>query len=185
MGIFVSKISRGRTIREMIFGMLGYGSLGCILFIAVLGNYALHVELSGLAPVLDTLNDRGAPAAIVDVLVSLPSGRWLLPYFAVICLIFMATTYDSAAYTLASCATRRLPADRHPARWNRVFWALGLGLVPITLLELGGLRSLQTATVVVSLPLIAVGVIMSVSLVKGLREAEAAGQPESPRNESH
>ena len=147
MGIFVSKISRGRTIREMIFGMLGYGSLGCVLFIAVLGNYALHAQLSDLAPVLDTLNEQGAPAAIVDVLASLPSGRWLLPYFAVICLIFMATTYDSASYTLASCATRRLPTDRHPARWNRVFWALGLGLVPITLLILGGLRSLQTAAV--------------------------------------
>jgi BCCT family betaine/carnitine transporter len=180
MGIFVSKISRGRTIREMVFGMLGYGSLGCVLFFAVLGNYALHVHLNDLAPVMDTLNDKtlGAPAAIVDVLVSLPSGRWLLPYFAVICLIFMATTYDSASYTLASCATRRLPADQHPARWNRVFWALSLGIVPITLLILGGLRSLQTAAVVVSLPLILVGVVMSVSLVKSLKEVEAdSGSP--------
>lgn len=177
MGIFVSKISRGRTIREMVFGMLGYGSLGCMLFFAVLGNYALYVQLEDLTPVLDTLNERGASAAIVDVLVSLPSGRWLLPYFAAICLIFMATTYDSASYTLASCATRRLPADSHPARWNRVFWALSLGLVPITLLILGGLRSLQTAAVVVSLPLILVGILMSVSLVKGLRAAET----EAPR----
>ena len=184
MGIFVSKISRGRTIRGMIFGMLGYGSFGCVLFIAVLGNYALHVQLGDLAPAVDILNERGAPAAIVEVLASLPSGRWLLPYFAVICLIFMATTYDSASYTLASCATRRLPTDQHPARWNRVFWALALGLVPITLLILGGLRSLQTAAVVVSLPLILVGIIMSVSLVKGLREAEATARPPSPRNET-
>ena len=184
MGIFVSKISRGRTIREMIFGMLGYGSVGCVLFIAVLGNYALHVQLSDLAPVVDILNERGAPAAIAEVLASLPSGRWLLPFFAVICLIFMATTYDSASYTLASCATRRLPTDRHPARWNRVFWALGLGLVPITLLILGGLRSLQTAAVVVSLPLILIGILMCVSLVKGLREAEAAALPPSPDGEA-
>ncbi len=180
MGIFVSKISRGRTIREMIFGMLGYGSVGCVLFIAVLGNYALHVQLSDLVPVVDILNERGAPAAIVEILASLPSGRWLLPFFAAICLIFMATTYDSASYTLASCATRRLPTDRHPARWNRVFWALSLGLVPITLLILGGLRSLQTAAVVVSLPLILVGVLMSVSLVKGLREAETTVRSPSP-----
>jgi BCCT family betaine/carnitine transporter len=134
---------------------------------------------------MDTLNNKnlGAPAAIVDVLVSLPSGRWLLPYFAVICLIFMATTYDSASYTLASCATRKLPADQHPARWNRVFWALSLGLVPITLLILGGLRSLQTAAVVVSLPLILVGIVMSVSLVKSLREVESANLHPPPPNE--
>ncbi len=144
-----------------------------MLFFSVLGNYALYLELGGITPVLDTLNESGAPAAIVDVLLSLPSGRWLLPYFAVICLIFMATTYDSASYTLASCATRRLPADSHPARWHRVFWALSLGLVPITLLLLGGLKSLQTAAVVVSLPLIVVAVVMSVSLVKGLGEVEA------------
>jgi BCCT family betaine/carnitine transporter len=185
MGIFVSKISRGRTIREVIFGMLVYGSLGCALFFAVLGNYAFYVQRSGLVPVLETLNRQGAPAAIVDILVSLPSGRWLLPFFAVICLIFMATTYDSAAYTLASCATRRLPADRHPARWNRVFWALSLGLVPITLLILGGLRSLQSAVIVVSLPLIVVVLVMSVSLVKGLREAEAAASRTPPSSEIH
>ena len=184
MGIFVSKISRGRTIREMVFGMLGYGSLGCVLFFSVLGHYALYLELGGFAPILDTLNEQGAPAAIVDVLLSLPSGRWLLPFFAVICLIFMATTYDSASYTLASCATRRLPADRHPARWNRVFWALSLGILPITLLILGGLRSLQTATVVVSLPLIPIGVMMSVSLVRSLREVEAAGPRSLPPGET-
>lgn len=179
MGIFVSKISRGRTIREMIFGMLGYGSLGCLLFFSVLGDYALYLELGDLVPVLDILNDRGASAAIVEILLSLPSGRWLLPFFAVICLIFMATTYDSASYTLASCATRRLSTDQHPARWHRVFWALSLGLLPITLLILGGLRSLQTATVVVSLPLILVGVVMSVSLVKSLREVEAQNSRQS------
>jgi BCCT family betaine/carnitine transporter len=65
-----------------------------------------------------------------------------------------------------------------------VFWALGLGLVPITLLILGGLRSLQTAAVVVSLPLILVGILMSVSLVKGLREAESAARLPSSRNET-
>ncbi len=184
MGIFVSKISRGRTIREMIFGMLGYGSLGCVLFFTVLGHYALHLELNDLAPVLETLNTRGASAAIVDVLASLPTGRWLLPYFAAICLIFMATTYDSASYTLASCATSRLPADRHPARWNRVFWALSLGLVPITLLILGGLRSLQTAAVVVSLPLILVGILLSVSLVKSLRAVAAAEARRPTRDET-
>jgi BCCT family betaine/carnitine transporter len=184
MGIFVSKISRGRTIREMIFGMLGYGSLGCVLFFTVLGHYALHLELGALTPVLDLLNERGPSAAIVEVLASLPSGRWLLPFFAVICLIFMATTYDSASYTLASCATRKLPANRHPARWNRVFWALSLGMVPITLIILGGLRSLQTAAVVVSLPLILVGVVMSVSLVKSLREMEASGPHPPPPGET-
>lgn len=172
MGIFISKISRGRTIREMIFGVIGFGALGCTLFFCILGNYALHLERTGLVPVIETLNEQSASAAIVTVLTTLPSGRWLLPPFALMCLIFMATTYDSASYTLSACATRRLPADRHPARWHRVFWALSLGILPTTLLLLGDLRSLQSSVVIVSLPLIAIGVIMCVALVRSLRSAD-------------
>ncbi len=172
MGIFISKISRGRTIREMIFGVVGFGSLGCTLFFCILGNYAVHLESAGLVPVIDTLNEQSASAAIVTVLTTLPTGRWLLPLFALMCLIFMATTYDSASYTLSACATRRLPADRHPARWHRVFWALSLGILPTTLLLLGDLRSLQSAVVIVSLPLIVIEVMMCMALVRGLRSAD-------------
>ncbi len=173
MGLFVAKVSRGRTLRGMVFGVIGFGSLGCVAFFSVLGNYALYLELNGVLPVIELLNDQGAPATVVSVLSSLPTGRWLLPPFALLCMVFMATTYDSASYTLASCATRELPPDRHPARWHRVFWALSLGILPTALLILGGLRALQTAVVVVSLPLIAVGVVLSVSLVRNIR-ADAA-----------
>jgi BCCT family betaine/carnitine transporter len=173
MGLFVAKVSRGRTLRSMVFGIVGFGSLGCAAFFSVLGNYALYLELNGTLPVLDMLNELGAPATVVSVLNSLPTGRWLLPPFALLCMVFMATTYDSASYTLASCATRELPVDRHPARWHRVFWALSLGILPTALLVLGGLRALQTAVVVVSLPLLAVGVVLSVALVRNLRSDAA------------
>jgi BCCT family betaine/carnitine transporter len=173
MGLFVAKVSRGRTLRGMVFGVIGFGSLGCAVFFSVLGNYALYLELNGTLPVLEILNEQGAPAAVVSVLTSLPTGRWLLLPFALLCMVFMATTYDSASYTLASCATRELPVDRHPARWHRVFWALSLGILPTALLILGGLRALQTAVVVVSLPLLAVGVVLSVALVRNLRSDAA------------
>ena len=173
MGIFVAKVSRGRTLRGMVFGVIGFGSLGCAAFFSVLGNYALYLELNEMLPVVDMLNRQGAPATVVSVLTSLPTGRWLLPPFALLCLVFMATTYDSASYTLASCATRELPVDRHPARWHRVFWALSLGILPTALLILGGLRALQTTVVVVSLPLLVVGVVMSVALVRMLRSDAA------------
>ncbi len=157
----------------MVFGVIGFGSLGCAAFFSVLGNYALYLELNEMLPVVDMLNRQGAPATVVSVLTSLPTGRWLLPPFALLCLVFMATTYDSASYTLASCATRELPVDRHPARWHRVFWALSLGILPTALLILGGLRALQTTVVVVSLPLLVVGVVMSVALVRNLRSDAA------------
>jgi BCCT family betaine/carnitine transporter len=81
----------------------------------------------------------------------------------------MATTYDSAAYTLALGATRRLPEDGHPPRWHRVFWAVVIGIIPLALMSLGGLVVFQTASVAVSLPLVAVGVLLAGALVRSLR----------------
>ena len=172
MGIFITKISGGRTIRQVILGSLGWGTLGTTLFFVVLGNYAVHLELSGQLPVLDTLNNAGAPAAVVDVVASLPLAGLVLPVFCIVCIIFAATSYDSASYTLASSTTRALPRDSHPARWNRVFWAVALGLLPIPLIKIGGLRPLQSAVVAVSVPLLVVVLMMSAAFWKSLREDE-------------
>jgi BCCT family betaine/carnitine transporter len=169
VGLFVTRISRGRTIREVVLGMLGYGTLGCALFYMIIGNYGLHLELTGAAAVTATLAEQGAPAAIGEVLGSLPMAGLVIFAYALVGLIFSVTTYDSASYILASSATRQLPAGHDPVRWHRVFWAAALAVLPLTLLFIGGLRVVQTATLVVSLPLLAVGVLMAYSLLRQLR----------------
>ncbi len=172
MGMFITKVSRGRTIKELVLCSLGYGSLGCVAFFVVLGGYAQFVQQNGIVPVLQLLNDSGAPHAVVAVLVSLPLDFIILPLFGILALIFAATSYDSASYTLASAATKTLPADAHPATWHRIFWAFFLGLLPITLIFLGGLKSLQSAMVIISVPLLVVLVILTFALFKGLKEQE-------------
>lgn len=169
VGLFVTRISRGRTIRQVVFGMMGYGSLGCALFYMVIGNYGMHLELSGTAPVSATLAEQGAPAAITMILDSLPMAGAVIAVFALVSLVFSVTTYDSASYILASSATRKLDAGEDPVRWHRVFWAMALAVLPLTLMFVGGLRVVQTATLVVSLPLLLVGLMMSWSLLRQLR----------------
>ena len=88
--------------------------------------------------------------------------------FALIAFVFSVTTYDSASYILASSATRRLRPGENPERWHRVFWALALAVLPLTLMFVGGLKVIQTATLVVSLPLLLVGVVMAWSLARQL-----------------
>ena len=83
----------------------------------------------------------------------------------------MATTYDSASYTLAAGATRSMTEHEHPARWHRVFWAVALGLLPISLLFIGGLRELQTASLVASIPLVFVYLVLAVATVRMLNES--------------
>ena len=169
VGLFVTRISKGRSIREMVFGMLGFGTLGCAVFFMTVGNYGLYLELMGIAPVSQTLAAEGAPNAIGMILGALPLGGLFVAAYALVGLIFSVTTYDSASYTLASSATRELPAGSDPERWHRVFWACALAIMPLTLMFIGGLKVVQTATLVVSLPLVFVSVAMAWSLTRQLQ----------------
>ena len=168
VGMFVAKISRGRTLRQVIFGMIGWGSLGCALFFIALGNYALDLELSGAYGVVEHVQQYSPSSAIAAIVELLPMGSFLLIYLAVIGIVFVATTYDSATYTLAAGSTRYLTTSQHPARPMRVYWAFTLGLLPSSLLFLGGLGPLQTASIVASLPLLVIYGMLLVSIVRML-----------------
>jgi BCCT family betaine/carnitine transporter len=130
----------------------------------------LDLELRGVYPVARQAIDVSPSAAIAAIIELLPFGSFWLVFIAVIGMIFTATTYDSASYTLSAGATRYLKPDQHPVRAHRVYWAIALGFLPSVLLFLGGLRALQTASVVASVPLLLVYVILAWSIVKVLRE---------------
>ncbi len=171
VGLFVTRISKGRTIRQVVFGMLVWGSLGSWLFYMVMGNYALFLELEGLVDFTGIMNSVNGSAAIVAMLETLPLAAIAIGVFSVVAIIFAATTYDSASYTLASSATLHLAAGDDPARWHRVFWAFALGVMPVALMLMdAALRPIQVVLLVVSLPILLVGIVMSVSLVRSLRE---------------
>ena len=172
MGIFITKISKGRTLKQLILGCVCFGTLGCFLFFSILGNYAAYLELNDLYPVLDTLESHGPATLIVAVLGTLPMSSLILFVFTLVCVIFAATSYDSASYTLAASATQSLDSDEHPARWHRVFWAFLLGVLPITLVYLGGLDPLKSAVTLVSVPLYAVIVLLTLSMWKSIKQAE-------------
>ncbi|MGR5470418.1 BCCT family transporter, partial [Vibrio astriarenae] len=72
MGLFVARISRGRTIKQMVSGSIFFGSLGCFLFFMILGNYGLSLQLSGELDVVGILNAEGATTAIFAMLDALP-----------------------------------------------------------------------------------------------------------------
>lgn len=170
VGLFVTRISRGRTIRQMVTGMLIWGSLGSWLFYMIMGNYSLFLELTGKVDFTGIMATQSGNAAIVAMLETLPLAALVIGVFSIIAIIFAATTYDSASYTLASSATLHLKAGDDPARWHRVFWAFALGVMPVALMLLNSsLRPIQVILLVVSLPILLVGIAMSVSLVKTLR----------------
>ena len=169
VGLFITRISRGRTIRQIITGMLIFGSIGSWIFYMIIGNYSLFLQLTEQIDIVNVINTLSGDAAIVAALETLPLAPLVIAAFAFVSIIFAATTYDSASYTLASGATLHLKAGDDPARWHRVFWAFALAVMPITLMFIGGLRVMQVTLLIVSLPILVVGVVMTVSLVKSLQ----------------
>jgi BCCT family betaine/carnitine transporter len=172
IGIFVTRISRGRTIRQVVLSMLLFGTLGCWVFYLILGNYSLSLELNELMSVTGSLADNGMYQTVASIISTLPWGVLALSWFALVSVISVATTYDSASYTLASTATWELKEGDDPARWHRLFWAAVLGLLPIFMMFVGGLEVIRSAVLIASLPLLFVGVAMAVSLRKSLTEDE-------------
>ena len=171
VGIFVTRISRGRTIRSVILNMVLWGSLGAALFFIIFGNYALYLDINNILNVTEIMKTVSEEAAITQVFLSLPAGEYVLILFAFVAIIFVATTYDSASYTLASVASDHLHAGENPARWHRIFWAFGVGILPCSLMFIdGGIQVMLSTTIVASLPLLVIGVVMTSSLLKMLRE---------------
>ena len=173
MGLFVARISKGRTIRQVVFGELVYGSLGCWIFFAIWGGYAIHLQTSGALDVYSILKESGWSnnVTIVAILNAMPGAKYIfIPVFTILCSIFLATTLNSAAYTLSSQVTKNITGDQEPPRWNRTLWGLLLGLLALGLLSTGALKAVQLSSIIVALPLIPVLLLMIFSLMKWLNE---------------
>ncbi|MDB1144993.1 MAG: BCCT family transporter [Alcaligenaceae bacterium] len=167
IGLFIAKISRGRTIRQMALGSIFFGSLGCACFFVVLGNYGLYTHLSGQLDVINLLNTEGATPTIFAILHTLPMDGVVIAIFTALALIFSATTFDSISYILASVVQHEV--DDEPIRWNRLFWAFTLCLMPATIMFMGDLSTLQTASIFAGAPLLLIMSLMMISTIKATR----------------
>ncbi|WP_342510416.1 BCCT family transporter [Sporosarcina sp. FSL K6-1522] len=170
MGLFVARISRGRTIRELIVHMLLWGSIGGWVYFGVFGGYAMNLQLSDILPVVDILNASGGPATVVEILKTLPLSAIVLPFFVFLALIFLSTSLDSATYILSAIATKELKEGQEPARWHRMVWGAVLAVIALSLLLIGGLRVIQTSAVVVSVPIYIFYILLIISLLRWLKQ---------------
>ena len=172
MGLFFGRISRGRTIRQLLIGVIGWGTVGTAFFMAIANGYSLHLELTGAFPVAETLNNTDMSVMVAKILAHLPGEKVVLLIFIVLCLIFYATSMDSAAYILASICTGDLKSNEEPARYNRILWALALASITSGLIVSGGLDTVKSITVLSSVALIPICTMMSVSVYRWLTREE-------------
>lgn len=170
MGMFVGKISRGRTIRNVMWGQLIWGTLGCCTSFMIFGGYSLYLQYSGKVDLASILAAEGNSGAIIAILETLPMPKFMMLFLCVVCFVYLATTIDSCAYVLAGTTTKRLSPTEDPARWNRILWALVFCVLSIGLMLIGGLEAIKTISVLTGLPLVAVLIILMIAVKRMLDE---------------
>lgn len=161
MALFVTKVSAGRTLREVIASMVLGGSAGCFIFFGVLGSFSMSAHLNELINLTESLTTAGGSATVVAVMKTLPFSSLFIVMFAVMSVLFLATTLDSASFTLAATAANQLDENANPPTSLRLFWCLILAAVPLAMMFIDApLSTVQTLAIVTSLPLMVVIFIM-------------------------
>jgi len=177
MGMFIAKISRGRTIRNMLMGAIGYGSAGCAMFFIIFGSFGLDLHLSGSLDVVSSLSAVGGPQTVIAIFEHLPFSTLGIGLIAVISIVFMSTTFDSASYVLAAVSQKQLRQDEDPLRWLRLLWAFSLALVPVGFMLMNSpLQVLQTVSIVAALPVSVIVIITAVSFLKMVKQDAEDGK---------
>ncbi|MBO9481857.1 BCCT family transporter [Salinisphaera sp. G21_0] len=170
VSMFIARISKGRTIREFVLGVLVAPTTLAAFWITIFGNSAFYLELYGDGGVTEAVNKDITTALFTTVKLLIESELMSL-LMAGICTILLVTYFvtsgDSA--TLVICTLVTMGSDNPPARY-RVFWGLVIGASAAVLLYAGGLKALQTASIVAALPFTIILFFATYGLIKALRE---------------
>lgn len=172
VGMFIARISRGRTIREFVGGVLLVPVLFTFLWMTVFGNTSIALDLGGVAPIVQTVSNN-LPVALFEVLEQLPFSLITSGIATLLVITFFVTSADSGALVIDMITSGAAP---NPPVWQRVFWASCAGLVAAVLLLAGGLQALQTAALASALPFAAIMVFICYGLLRAL-QTESAGTP--------
>jgi len=166
VGVFIARISRGRTVRQFVLGVMLVPTLVTFLWFSVLGGSALYREMFGEGGLIVD-GAVNTDTALFELLSALPLGTVLSVVALVLIVVFFVTSSDSGSFVVDMLAEG---GDLDPPRWSRAFWAVMEGAVAAVLLVVGagGLAALQTMSILVALPFSIVMVLMVVATTKAL-----------------
>ena len=149
VGVFIARISRGRTVREFVTGVMLVPTLVTFLWFSVLGGTALYMQLNGVTDFVQGDGSVDVEGALFQMLAQLPGGAVLTIGAIILIAIFFITSADSGALVMGMLATG---GQAEPKHWVRAFFAIITSLLAVALLLAGGLNALQTAAISIALP---------------------------------
>nr|WP_036319970.1 BCCT family transporter [Microbacterium indicum] len=165
VGVFIARISRGRTVRQFVAGVLIVPTLVGMLWFSIMGGSALFRQFFGEGDLVGADGTVSAEGSLFQVLEGLPLGQILSVLAIIIVALFFITSSDSGSLVVDMLASGGHP---NPPTWSRVLWSFLEGALAIALLLAGGLTTLQTGSLITALPFSIVLILMCVALFRGL-----------------
>ena len=165
VGMFIARISRGRTIREFVSGVLLVPVLFTFLWMTVFGNTAIDLDMTGVAPIAQTVANN-LPVALFETLSALPLGTITSLIATLLVITFFITSADSGALVIDMITSG---AADNPPVWQRMFWAICAGAIAAVLLVAGGLEALQAAVITSALPFAVIMIFICYGLFRALQ----------------
>lgn len=166
VGSFIARISKGRTVKEFILGVLIVPGLITLLWMNVFGGSALETILSGDLTLVAAVKEDVSTALFV-FLEGFPFSEFLSLIAIILIFSFFITSSDSGSLVVDNITSG---SNGESPVWQRVFWSFAQGIIAIVLLWGGGLDALQTAVIITGLPFAVILLVMCYSLQKGLKE---------------
>ncbi|HZK02281.1 MAG TPA: BCCT family transporter [Anaerovoracaceae bacterium] len=168
MGVFITKISKGRTIRELVLTCLSGISVGTWAMFGINSGFAMEAELSG--KYIFTQAETGQ-IGVFQLLDLLPGGIIIPIIFTLLAIGFLATSLDSAAFSLSAIATKQLDTSGNTNPFFRLFWCLVLAAVPLSIMFSDApFEAMKTLCIFLSVPYFFVIIGMNVGLLKWFKQ---------------
>ncbi|MCR8845818.1 BCCT family transporter [Paenibacillus sp. SC116] len=165
VGSFIARVSKGRTIKELVLGTLLLPSGFSFIWFATFGSTALHLDMFQGMPIVEAVK-TDLTSALFITLESLPAGTLLAVLAIMLVVTFFITSADSATFVLGMMST---DGNQNPGKAVKLAWAMFTALIAVVLLMSGGLNSLQSASIMTALPFTFVLLGMVVSLNRALK----------------
>ncbi|MFW5863379.1 MAG: BCCT family transporter [Desulfohalobiaceae bacterium] len=166
VGMFIARVSYGRTIKEFVLGVLFVPTLITFLWVTVFGNTAINIEMFGAGGIAKAVQEN-IPVSLFVLLESFPLDMMTSLLAMAVIIFFFVTSSDSGSMVIDMITSGGNP---DPPVLQRLFWALLEGVVAAVLLVGGGLAALQTGAITTGLPFALVLLIMGFSLRRGLAD---------------
>ncbi|MGN8644583.1 glycine betaine uptake BCCT transporter [Gracilibacillus sp. HCP3S3_G5_1] len=167
VGMFIARVSRGRTVREFVIGVLLVPTLFGALWFSVFGGSAIHLEMNENINIYNIMNEAGSEAALFTVLENFPLSLIMSILAVLLISTFFITSADSATFVLGMQTTN---GDLNPDIKVKVAWGIVQSGTAAVLLWQGGLQALQTASIIAAFPFAIIMIMVIISIFKAFRE---------------